>query len=86
MVEVTIYTSRVCPFCIRAKGLLDSKSVVYNEIGVDGKPELRSEMAEKAGKTSVPQIWIGDQHVGGCDQLFALEEQGKLDALLGIGT
>lgn len=80
--EVVIYTTRTCPFCIRALQLLDSKQVQYTHIAVDGQPELRAQMAEKAGRTSVPQIWIGERHVGGCDDLFALERAGQLDKLL----
>lgn len=82
MPNVLIYTSAWCPFCIRAKALLDQKGVAYEEIGVDGQPALRAEMTRKAGRTSVPQIWIGERHVGGCDDLFALERAGQLDALL----
>lgn len=82
MPNVLIYTSAWCPFCIRAKALLDQKGVAYEEIGVDGQPALRAEMTRKAGRTSVPQIWIGERHVGGCDDLFALERAGRLDALL----
>ena len=82
MSKVVIYTTAWCPFCIRAKSLLDRKGVSYEEIPVDGKPALRSEMASKAGRTSVPQIWIGDEHVGGCDELHSLERAGRLDALL----
>ncbi|MED5611544.1 MULTISPECIES: glutaredoxin 3 [Pseudomonas] len=82
MQAVLIYTTAWCPYCIRAKALLDSKGVAYEEIGVDGKPDLRAEMSRKAGRTSVPQIWIGSTHVGGCDDLYALERAGKLDALL----
>ena len=82
MHNVIIYTSAWCPFCIRAKALLDQKGVAYEEIGVDGQPALRAEMTRKAGRTSVPQIWIGERHVGGCDDLFALERAGQLDALL----
>ncbi|WP_217475905.1 glutaredoxin 3 [Stutzerimonas stutzeri] len=82
MPKVVIYTTAWCPYCIRAKNLLDHKGVSYEEIPVDGKPALRSEMAAKAGRTSVPQIWIGDAHVGGCDELHALERAGRLDALL----
>lgn len=67
---------------MRAKQLLSRKGVVFTEIKVDGQRELRAEMARKAGRTSVPQIWIGDTHVGGCDDLHALERAGKLDALL----
>lgn len=82
MAEVVIYTTRFCPYCIRAKQLLDSKQVSYQEIAVDADPELRRQMAERAGRTSVPQIWINGTHVGGCDDLYALDRQGKLDALL----
>jgi len=82
MQAVLIYTTAWCPYCIRAKALLDRKGVPYEEIGVDGKPDLRAEMSRKAGRTSVPQIWIGSTHVGGCDDLYALERAGKLDALL----
>ncbi len=82
MASVVIYTTAWCPFCIRAKQLLRSKGVAYEEIAVDGQPELRAEMTRKAGRTSVPQIWIGDTHVGGCDDLYALERSGRLDALL----
>ncbi|HIZ51631.1 MAG TPA: glutaredoxin 3 [Candidatus Pseudomonas excrementavium] len=82
MTDITIYSSNYCPFCIRAKQLLDSKGVSYNEIRVDGKPEVRAEMARLAGRTSVPQIWINDTHIGGCDELTALERAGKLDTML----
>jgi len=78
MPNVVIYTTAWCPFCIRAKALLDRKGVAYEEIPVDGNPTLRAEMASKAGRTSVPQIWIGDKHVGGCDELHALERAGRL--------
>ncbi|WP_438462332.1 glutaredoxin 3 [Marinomonas sp. PE14-40] len=82
MSQVTIYSSDYCPFCIRAKQLLKMKQVEFNEINVDGQSALRREMTEKSGRTSVPQIWIQEHHVGGCDELFALERSGKLDALL----
>lgn len=82
MAKVVIYSSDWCPFCIRAKQLLDSKDVAFDEIKVDGQPQVRAQMAQKAGRTSVPQIWIDDRHVGGCDDLYALERAGKLDALL----
>jgi len=81
-ISVTIYTTRFCPFCVRAKQLLNSKNVAFDEIAVDGQPQLRQEMARKAGRTSVPQIWIGSTHVGGCDELYAMERAGKLDSLL----
>lgn len=80
--EVTIYTTRWCPFCVRAKSLLQRKGVAFHEIPVDGDPETRRNMAERAGRTSVPQIWIGARHIGGCDELFSLEGQGQLDSLL----
>nr|WP_298164750.1 glutaredoxin 3 [uncultured Pseudomonas sp.] len=82
MPHVVIYSSDWCPYCIRAKHLLTSKGVAFEEIKVDGKPDVRAEMTRKARQTSVPQIWIGDRHVGGCDDLYALERAGKLDALL----
>lgn len=84
MQEVIVYSSTYCPYCIRAKQLLQSKGVVFTEISVDGKPDVRAEMARKAGRTSVPQIWIGETHVGGCDDLFALQGAGRLDTLLGV--
>lgn len=80
--SVVIYTTRFCPFCVRAKHLLNAKGVDYQEIPVDGAPQLRQEMARKAGRTSVPQIWIGSHHVGGSDELAALERAGRLDSLL----
>jgi glutaredoxin 3 len=82
MQDVIIYSSDYCPFCQRALALLDSKGVSYQTISVDGQLAVRQAMAERAGRTSVPQIWIGDTHVGGCDDLYALEAAGKLDALL----
>ncbi|PKH83997.1 glutaredoxin 3 [Pseudomonas sp. Choline-02u-1] len=82
MSHVVVYSSDYCPYCSRAKHLLASKGVAFEEIKVDGKPQLRAEMTKKAGRTSVPQIWIGDKHIGGCDDLYALEHAGKLDALL----
>nr|WP_298141650.1 glutaredoxin 3 [uncultured Pseudomonas sp.] len=82
MPHIVIYSSDWCPYCIRAKQLLVGKGVAFEEIKVDGKPDVRAEMTRKARQTSVPQIWIGDHHVGGCDDLYALERAGKLDALL----
>lgn len=67
---------------MRARFLLDSKNVEYSDIGVDARPELRREMTEKSGRRTVPQIWIGDRHVGGYDDLARLEQQGELDKLL----
>lgn len=80
--SVVMYSSRFCPFCVRAKALLNSKGVQFEEILVDGAPDLRREMMEKSGRHTVPQIWVGDEHVGGCDDLFALDRANKLDELL----
>lgn len=80
---IEIYLTRWCPYCSRAKALLDQKGVSYTEIDVDSAPELRRQMMERSGRRTVPQIFIGDTHVGGCDDLFALERQGKLAPLLG---
>ena len=83
MPKIVIYTRDWCSYCARAKRLLDAKGALYQEIDIEGRPELEAEMRRKAGRTSVPQIWIGDTHVGGCDDLHALERAGRLDALLG---
>ncbi|MFN5857737.1 MAG: glutaredoxin 3 [Pseudanabaenaceae cyanobacterium] len=84
MAKVEIYTWQTCPFCIRAKGLLDRKGVAYTEYKIDGDEAARQAMAARGtdGKRSVPQIYINDQHVGGCDAIHALDAQGKLDPLL----
>lgn len=82
MQSVLIYSSNYCPFCIRAKSLLQQKGVAFDEICVDGQPQKRQEMMAKAKRHTVPQIWVGDTHVGGCDDLMALERSGKLDGLL----
>ncbi|GAC23649.1 glutaredoxin 3 [Paraglaciecola mesophila] len=83
MSKVEIYTKGHCPYCHRAKALLEQKGVTYTEFKVDVQPELRPEMITRAnGSSTVPQIFIGAQHVGGCDDLFALESQNKLDTLL----
>lgn len=79
---VTLYTTRFCPYCIRARGLLDEKGVDYEDIAVDDEPQLRQEMTQRSGRYTVPQIWIGDQHIGGCDELHSLERQGRLDQML----
>lgn len=81
--DITLYLTQYCPYCVRAKSLLNAKEVSYTEIDVGAQPELRNEMIQKSnGVTSVPQIFIGNTHVGGCDDLFAAESAGKLDALL----
>jgi len=82
MPKIEIYSSQWCPFCVRAKMLLDSKQVEYTEIDVDQQPQQRALMTERTQRTSVPQIFVGSTHVGGCDELYALERQGQLDALL----
>ncbi|MAF16705.1 MAG: glutaredoxin 3 [Marinomonas sp.] len=82
MANITIYSSNYCPFCFRAKQLLQHKQADFNEICVDGDHAARQEMTVKSGRHTVPQIWIGERHVGGCDDLFALESAGELDALL----
>lgn len=85
MSNVTIYSTGFCPYCVRARMLLEKKGVEINEIRVDSEPHLRSEMIQRAaGRTSVPQIFINDEHIGGCDDLYALESHGKLDEKLGI--
>ncbi len=83
MTRITIYTAMLCPYCHMAKSLLTSKGVTYEEIDVTGRHELREEMTRKAGgRRTVPQIWIGETHVGGYDDLSALDRAGKLDQLL----
>lgn len=82
MPEILIYTTHICPYCIMAKRLLDKKGVGYTEINVDGNSELREEMMRKTKRRTVPQIYIGDFHVGGFDELHTLDQQKKLDALL----
>lgn len=80
---VEIYTWRFCPFCIRALALLDRKGVAYREYAIDGDQAARRAMADRAGgSTSLPQIFINDRSIGGCDDLYALEASGQLDALL----
>jgi len=80
--NIVIYSSDFCPYCHRAKALLQQKGATYREINVDMNPAARAEMQSKAGRTSVPQIWIGDHHVGGCDELYALDHSGGLDSKL----
>ncbi len=83
--KVEIYTWTYCPFCIRAKALLDKKGVNYENYVIDGDEEARDVMAERSnGKRSLPQIFISDRHIGGCDDLYALEIQGELDPLLTV--
>lgn len=84
MPEVVIYCTRFCPYCVRAKILLDNKNVTYTEIDLGEQPDKRAEMEQRSQRTSVPQIFIDDYHVGGCDDLFALEQQTELDKKLGL--
>lgn len=81
--KVEIYTWRTCPYCIRAKELLKSKGVDFREYSIDGDETARVQMAQRAnGRRSVPQIFINDDHVGGCDDIYELDWQGKLDQML----
>jgi len=82
MKSVKIYTTPYCPFCVRAKRLLERKGVGYEEIDVAGDDEARAALAERTGRRTVPQIFIGEVHVGGSDELYALEQEGKLDPML----
>ena len=83
MSKVLMYSTAVCPFCVRAEQLLTRKGVTEIEkVRVDLQPDRREEMMQKTGRRTVPQIYIGETHVGGCDELYELERQGKLDALL----
>jgi len=83
MQPVEIYSSALCGFCHAAKRLLAGKGVPFTEISVDGEPGIRAKMTERAGgRRTVPQIFVGATHLGGCDELYALERAGRLDALL----
>lgn len=82
MAKIEIYTTPFCGYCARAKGLLDKKGVSYEEMDVMEDAAKRSEMRERSKRSTVPQIFINGQHIGGSDELAALERQGKLDALL----
>ena len=82
MAKIEIYTSPFCGYCARAKALLDSKGAAYDEMDVMMDDKKRTEMRERSKRTTVPQIFINGQHIGGSDELAALEGQGKLDALL----
>lgn len=82
MAHVTIYTRPFCPYCSRALALLGEKGADFTEIEAGMDPALRQEMMQRSGRATFPQIFVGDRHIGGCDDMMALEEQGKLDALL----
>ncbi len=82
MAQVVIYTTRICPYCVRAKQLLQRKGVAYEEVDVSNDHATRMQLVERTKQRTVPQIFINDQHIGGCDDLYALERQGALDPLL----
>ncbi len=82
MAQVVIYTTRICPYCVRAKQLFQRKGINYQEIDVSLDHDLRIKLVERTKQRTVPQIFINDQHIGGCDDLYALERQGALDPLL----
>ncbi|KAB2927989.1 MAG: glutaredoxin 3 [Candidatus Contendobacter sp.] len=82
MPNIVLYSSESCPYCRRARALLDHKGAVYTVLDVDRDPRLWREIAERTGRATVPQIFVGDRHVGGCDDLVALDWRGELDPLL----
>ncbi|STX43550.1 glutaredoxin Grx [Legionella donaldsonii] len=82
MAEVIMYSTVYCPYCMRARQLLESKGVSYTDIRIDDEPDKRDEMIAKSGRHTVPQIFINGQPIGGCDDMYALEHQGRLDELL----
>ncbi len=85
MTKVEIYTWQTCPFCIRAKALLESKGVPYQEHSIDGDQSARAEMSKRAnGRTTVPQIFVDNEGIGGCDELYTLEQNDQLNTLLGL--
>lgn len=81
--RVVMYTTAWCPYCVRAKLLLGQKGVAFEELRLEERMELRAEMQARSGRTSVPQIFIGDRHIGGFDDMAALDRSGELDLLLG---
>ena len=82
MKKIVIYTTTICPYCVRAKALLKRKGLNYEEISANDE-KVRDDMIKKAGgRRSVPQIFIGDTHIGGCDELYALDKEGKLDEMV----
>ncbi len=83
MAKVSIYTTPICPYCVQAKRLLSKKGVAYEEIDVSRNPELRRKLIEMSGgRMTVPQIFVGETHIGDCDEIYALDRAGRLDALL----
>jgi glutaredoxin 3 len=84
--RIQVYVTNWCPYCSRARSLLESKKAQYEAINVDERPEARAQMTARSGRRTVPQIFIGDTHVGGCDDLYALDAAGGLDPLLNSGA
>jgi glutaredoxin 3 len=82
MSKVVIYTKPFCPYCVRALRLLDNKGVPYTEIEASADPEKKSEMVQRSGRFTFPQIFVGERHIGGCDDMMALEARGELDPIL----
>lgn len=80
--NITIYTTPICPYCVRAKQLLTKKGVAFDEIDVFMDADKRAEMEEKSGRYTVPQVFVDETPIGGCDELYALERRGELDPLL----
>jgi glutaredoxin 3 len=83
MAKVLIYTTPICPYCVQAKRLLDRKGVTFEEVDISRDPDLRRKMVQMSGgRMTVPQIFVGDRHIGDCDGIYALDKAGKLDSLL----
>jgi glutaredoxin 3 len=83
MAKVLIYTTPICPYCVQAKRLLDRKGVAFEEVDISRDPDLRRKMIQMSGgRMTVPQIFVGDRHIGDCDGIYALDRAGKLDGLL----
>lgn len=82
MAQVTIYTTKVCPYCVRAKQLLERKGIEYQEISAEDEAVRETMITKAGGRRTVPQIFINNHHVGGCDDLYALDKAGKLDGML----
>jgi glutaredoxin 3 len=80
--DIVVYTTPICPYCVRAKQLLARKGATYREVDVSRDDALRQDVMQRSGRRTVPQIWIGERHVGGFDDLYALDQRGELDALL----
>ena len=86
MLKIDLYSKDYCPWCHRARELLNIKGVSFNEIDVTYDSDREQEMRQRSGRRTVPQLFIGDQHIGGCSELFAMDEQGTLDPLLTVSA